>query len=122
MDGDAQSGSEVPCSPQVEEREKEITERIRVECKAEMDERMKRLEKEVTTNLDSVSTTVTNSQFGSSSSFTAVRCCIGAFWFQYMQLKQLLGCLGSAADSLPSLPGVALWNKSHETLWPTCRR
>ena len=47
------------CVLQVEEREKEVAEKIRQECKAEMDQRMQKLESEVTANLETVSTTAT---------------------------------------------------------------
>ena len=42
---------------EVEEREKETAEKIRAECKAEMDERMARLEAQVSNNLTDVSMT-----------------------------------------------------------------
>ena len=42
---------------EVEEREKEMAEKIRAECKAEMDERMARLEAQVSNNLTDVSMT-----------------------------------------------------------------
>ena len=43
---------------EVEEREKEMSEKIRAECKAEMDERMARLEAQVSSNLTDVRTTI----------------------------------------------------------------
>ena len=42
---------------EVEEREKEMAEKIRAEYKAEMDERMARLEAQVSNNLTDVSMT-----------------------------------------------------------------